>query len=473
MQPFPQRRAAVAAALLWIVTGCSGGDPEPSDAAAPDHIAEAAPDETEPSREAGSIEPGADGGRDVGVSSEPRVEADSPLADVPVADAPLADVAIVDASAADAPVDAAPASVVRLGGPLGAALGLASAYFPAIAVDSMGRVWVAFLGAESLTGGTARVFVQRWQDGTWQTVGTFASDPPVDRFPLEPDLVVDASGQAVVAWTDYPRGGFGMQALRVRHFTGERWETWDDLPQGYHPTLVVDGQGRVTLAATIRAPSDSVRVYRRESGGAGWSPLGDMLNAADYQLSRIPTVAGNAAGALEVLWCQQQGTLQFLPQRRRWENGTWTVAPPLSYGKHGPASLMVGMNASGVTAYAWMELDDDPTVDWTPAVFMDGWPDRRLAVQRRDVSPVINGIAVDAMNRPIVMWSRSTSRTVFVDRWSDSAFEQLSGPMQGAAVPGGTQVGDLALGPNDRWFVAFHEAKLGGGSEVFVMAAPP
>jgi hypothetical protein len=71
---------------------------------------------------------------------------------------------------------------------------------------------------------------------------------------------------------------------------------------------------------------------------------------------------------------------------------------------------------------------------------------------------------------------RYTSRTLFIDRWSGTVWEDLSGPMQGASVPGGSQFGDLAIhAPSNRWFAAFQERKAAAGqasagAEVYVVS---
>jgi hypothetical protein len=434
----------------------------------------------------GGDRPAVDGAGDVagepdGSDAAPNAPVDGGGADPdvpPSGDANLAPDLVdrmVDA-AVDVPVsgpDAGPTApkVVRLGGGLAATLGRARVFWePVIAVDPTGAPVVAF-NAEPRPGAERESLVQavRWSAGTWQILGVFTSDPPDQFFPVQPAMALDLEGRPVLAWSDV-RYDNTSSVVRVRRWNGSVWEPWDGPPGSQQPSLVVGRDGTVFMAMVLAGTPPAIQVVRRE--GSAWTPVGGN-NLADAVSPGGPRLVSGGQGALGLSWTEQRVIgQQIFSQRRRWENGAWTVEPPLPHGPSHAANLWPAMNAGGRTAFGWTENrgTDYLSMETRVVVFQDGWTEPSTPTPRLGTHSYISGLAIDAAGRPIVLYSKTVARTMHVDRWSGAGWEPLMGALQPTPIPTAHQMGALALDARDRPFVVMREAQPTADLHVFATA---
>lgn len=356
------------------------------------------------------------------------------------------------------------ANAVSLGGALPALVGEAGGLAPAIAVGPDGLPVVAWT-TEGIIAPT-RVIVQRWNGVSWTAVGSFQEAPNLQIFQLDPNVAVDRDGRMLVGWTTQDNIA-GTFSTHVRVQDGSGWDAWDDLPAGIGPQLVVDDAGTVSLAMTVIAPTRHTVVFRRV--GVAWQPLGDLMVGEGEQLSCGGNLAGDADGTLEVLWCDQVGSDQFVPRVRLWQSATtgWQSQslPPVS--GLGPLEILIGMNRAGATAFTWTEAVS-PSDPLTVAVFVPGWADRRMVDGFSGV--YASDIDVDIAGRPIVTFSRLTPRTLQVERWSGTGWEMVFDSVR--FDPAREAVaGRLVLDDAGKPFVAIAEHAAGHG-QVYVITQP-
>jgi hypothetical protein len=358
-----------------------------------------------------------------------------------------------------------PDGTILLGDALPPLVDEASGDMPAIAVGADGLPVVAW-SSIGPSPHVQRVIVQRWTGAIWETVAIFPDAPSAGHLQQNANLAFDAHGNVIVAWTDQDiiNGPF---AVHVRVRDGATWQSWDDgLPAGYRPYLVVDDVGDVSLSMTLGPGMDRTVAFRRQ--GASWTALGDLANANLPRLQDTGMMAGDGAGALEVVWSDLGATKQFAPERRRWEGGVWTSpAAPMAGANavNGPVGLRVGVSHTGTVAFSWGELATGGLAE-TAAVFMPGWTDRRTVTGFVDVDPT--DIDVDPAGLPLVTFTRYTPRTVQVERWSGTAWEAVFDGVQVSPRPEGAPVGRLALSPTGRPFLALEETA-GGRTSIYVL----
>jgi hypothetical protein len=226
---------------------------------------------------------------------------------------------------------------------------------------------------------------------------------------------------------------------------------------------VVDDAGDVSLSMTVESPSQHTAVFQRAS--TGWQPLGDLMIAAGAQLSQTGGMAGDAAGALEIEWCDQVGSDQFVPTVLSWMGSAWQPQTlPLASGL-GYLGLYVGMNRSGAAAFAWSEQTlPNPS---TAAVFVPGWTDRRI-VDGFSGAGVLD-IDVDPTGLPLVTFSQTT--TLQVERWSGSAWAAVLDQIHINPTPDSYPSGALALDDAGKPFLVLEE-HAGGVPLIYVVTTP-
>lgn len=114
---------------------------------------------------------------------------------------------------------------------------------PRLALDGQGRPTVAWLED---VGGRDTLFAARLSGGRWTALGGAVST----GFALAPSLVLNAGGRPVLAWVE-ERGGVGQ--VRLARWTGTTWQNFgtvnrDPARDARSPSVVVDTSGNVVLA---------------------------------------------------------------------------------------------------------------------------------------------------------------------------------------------------------------------------------
>ena len=353
------------------------------------------------------------------------------------------------------------ANAVSLGPSLPSQVGESGGYDAAIAVGADGLPVVVWTTLGSNTKAT-RLVVQRWDGSRWTELTSFPDTPSTLILQIDSNVTVDRGGRVLVAWTDQDMGA-GTFATRVRVQDGGDWDAWDDLPVGYGPHLVVDDAGDVSLSMTVESPSPHPAVFRR--GVSGWQPLGDLPTAQGEQLSQTGDLAGDAAGTLEIEWCDQVGSNQFVPTVLSWTGTTWQPQSLPTASGLGYLNLFVGMNRAGAAAFAWGEQTiPNPA---TAVVFVPGWTGSRT-VDGFTGAGVLD-IDVDPTGAPLVTFSLKT--TLEVQRWSGSAWQAVLDQIHINPAPSSYPSGALALDDSGKPFLVLEEW-FGGNPTLYVVTTP-
>lgn len=104
---------------------------------------------------------------------------------------------------------------------LGSALSLTNEgpQSPSLAVDANGVATVAYVES---SGGIGRLFIKRFDGAAWQTLGGGALNPTSNTGASDPSLVLDGSGQPIVAFS---QGNGQQQNIFVARFDGAAWQS--------------------------------------------------------------------------------------------------------------------------------------------------------------------------------------------------------------------------------------------------------
>ena len=129
-----------------------------------------------------------------------------------------------------------------------------------------------------------QIYVRRFDGTSWQELGVGSasgggiSDTVDDS--ILPSLIVDATGDPVIAWSDDTSGN---EEIYVRRFDGTSWQevgsgsatgggVSNTVGDSSHPSLVLDDVGRLVLAWQDGS-SGNHEIYVRRFDGSNWQPV--------------------------------------------------------------------------------------------------------------------------------------------------------------------------------------------------------
>ncbi|HVT07753.1 MAG TPA: Ig-like domain-containing protein [Polyangia bacterium] len=353
------------------------------------------------------------------------------------------------------------ANAVSLGPSLPSQAGESAGYYPSIDVGPDSLPVVAYTAGGSNVE-PPHLLVQRWDGSSWTKLASFPDQPSQLLLQISSSVAVDRGGRVLVAWTDQDMG-VGTFETHVRVQNGATWDSWDDLPLGYRPHLVVDDAGDVALSMIALAPNQHPVVFRRAANG--WQTLGNFGDAAYTPVSQTGGMAGAADGTLDIAWEKSGSSAIALS----WTGSAWTPqslpAAPI-FGNIAYENLSVGMSRAGVAAFAWSE-QTSVTVPALAAVFVPGWTDRRIVSGFSGVG--LMDIDVDPLGLPLVTFS--VARGLEVQRWSGSVWTAVLDQIHMNPTPDEYQFASLALDDSGKPFLVFEE-KVGGNPLVYVVTTP-
>jgi hypothetical protein len=183
---------------------------------------------------------------------------------------------------------------------------------PGIAADGSGGAIVAW--QDRRNGTDNDIYVQRLDaDGVvlWATSGIEACRVAYDQ--TSPRVASDGSGGAIIAWQDYRGGNTDIYVQRVNASGIVQWTangvavcTAGD--EQVNPDIVSDGSGGAIIAwQDYRSGNDDIYAQHVDASGvAQWAPDGIALCAADYRQS-LPRIVSDGSGGAIVAWQDARG----------------------------------------------------------------------------------------------------------------------------------------------------------------------
>ena len=177
-------------------------------------------------------------------------------------------------------------------------------YDPALAVDSVGNAHAAWIDRR-VSNTDSVYFSYRPAGGTWVPT-VLVNDDTVATYRYSPDIAVDNSGNAYALWRD-DRSGNSDIYFAYRPAEG-LWETDakvnDDVGSDgqYDPALVVDGSGNAYAAWTDYREGDGNIYFSDRPTGGAWGAnarVNDDVGAASQHSSAL---ALGTTGALHGAW---------------------------------------------------------------------------------------------------------------------------------------------------------------------------
>ncbi len=224
------------------------------------------------------------------------------------------------------------------------------AHMPQVAVNAAGEataVWAGSNGGNDVVQAAIRPAGESWaQPATVSGAGQEASQPQV---------AVDAAGDATVVWTRYTGLSSGGNSNYVVQATnkpaGEAWEepttvSEEGQEEGLEPRVAVDAAGEATAAWT-RFIYGCCRLVQTAAKPAG-KPWGEPTN---LEVGGDARVAVNAAGEAAVVWTQYHGPGDLVQAAVKPVGKPWIKPATLSEDE--ASAPQVAVNAAGDATAVW------------------------------------------------------------------------------------------------------------------------
>ncbi|WP_375772508.1 Ig-like domain-containing protein [Archangium gephyra] len=280
------------------------------------------------------------------------------------------------------------------GGPLNAVGGSTLLKDTAMALDSRDNPVVAW-SEEVTTGGRASIFVYRWDGNAFTPIGSALNGTPSGSA-YKPALVLDGSGNPIVAWQE--SDGFN-ENIYIKRWTGTAWQSvgtgalsaQNDTSSSpvatpaRNPSLAVHGNDVYVAWEEMNVEGfSSIYVWKSVNGGAfsGTGSRGGLLNAVYGDSSGTkPSLVLDSNGQPIVAF-QEQTLEEYSPTNiyvmRLQPDNSWDYAVPPAHSYDDPGGYVSGgLSAStGATSARDCSLTVDAQnnlyLAWAEESYFDG-----------------------------------------------------------------------------------------------------
>ncbi len=164
-----------------------------------------------------------------------------------------------------------------------------------LSLDTSGNPVLAFTEETSTTATDKKqLYVKRWTGSSWELLGTGSLNQNIDFDTFSASLALDASGNPVVTWTERGNNTFDIY---VKRWTGTAWQLLgsdklNNQPTGLSPSLVLDASGQPVVAYVEGTPGFNHFVYVKKFDGTNWQFVGSSA-------AELPSVTFNVSLALD------------------------------------------------------------------------------------------------------------------------------------------------------------------------------
>jgi PKD domain len=307
---------------------------------------------------------------------------------------------------------------------------------PQVAVDAAGdavAVWRRFNGSSLVIQAASRS-----ADGTWEpAVELSASGEDAE----EPAVSVDPAGDAVAVWTRSDGSDDIVQA--VTRPAGGVWQSTVDLSatgsNASRPHVTLDAAGdAVAVWERFNGANEIVQAAGRQAGGT-WQAPTNLSEASED--AEEPAVSVDPAGDAVAVWWRYDGSNEIIQAASRPAGGTWQGPTNLSAPGDGAIEPHVAVDPAGDAVAVWTRYDGSDYIVQSASRAAGGtWgAPADLSTMGQDAGHA--EVGVDAAGDAVAVWERFDGSNFVVQAASRAAGgawgqpQDLSAPGRNAEEP--------------------------------------
>jgi len=287
---------------------------------------------------------------------------------------------------------------------------------PQVAVAPAGdvvAVWSRFDGSNTIVQAAVRP-----AGGSWM--------PPEDlsvagRDAEEPDVAIDAAGNAVAIWRRHDGSKYIVQT--ATRPAGGAWQQAIDLSvagqTAKEPRLAVNGTGDAVAVWTRHDGLDFVAQAATRAAGGSWQSPDDI--SLPGQDAEEPQVAIDPAGDAVAVWSRYDGSRFVVQSARRVAGGAWQGALDVSVAGQHAEEPQVAIDPAGNAVAVWSRFDGaKDVVQAAVQAPGGGWgPGADLSPAGQNASEP--QVAIDPAGNAVAVWLRENSPTEVIQSSSRPA----------------------------------------------------
>jgi len=226
----------------------------------------------------------------------------------------------------------------------------------------------------------------------------------------DPELSVEASGNAIVVWSQYDGATFNIRSSRFPVGTG--WGTaefveTDDSEDAKNPMVSLDSSGTATAVWFQYNGTRSDIWSNRNVLGTGWG-VAHLIETDDSGNASYPQVSADSSGNVIAVWQQQDGNLYNIWSNRYALGTGWGDAELIETEDLGSAYYpQVSVDSSGDGIAVWSQVNGDRKDVWSNRYTIgDGWGTATL-IETNDSGDAIGPkVCMYGSGKAIVVWSQ-------------------------------------------------------------------
>jgi|GEM_PF-952180 len=378
-----------------------------------------------------------------------------------------------------------------------------------LAVNSSGNPVVAWM---DFTPGDAEIYIKRWTGSAWAEVGTgSASGGGISNnsgSSSSPSLVLNSSGNPVVAWSDNSSGNF---EIYLKQWNGSAWAEVGtgsasgggiSSNGGYSglPSLALDSSGKPVVAWDDNSSGRGYReIYIRRWNGAAWVEL-SPYSASGGGISQsgagatFPSLALDSSGNPVVAWSDYSSGINQI-YVKRWDSvgAAWEEIGAGSASGDG----ISGSGAGAMFPSLAFDYADNPVVAWVDSssssneIYIRRWNPvggtwDEIGAGSASSGGISNNsgdsgrpsLALDSYGNPVVAWYDNSSGNyeIYIKRWTGNGWVEIGyGSTSGGGISVDSGISEwpyLALDAYSNPLVAWDD-DTSGDNEIYVKRWQP
>jgi hypothetical protein len=279
------------------------------------------------------------------------------------------------------------------------------------------QVGTGLTGAGGETLATAQTMSFKTADGTW---GTAQAIPTGGGAAYEPQVALDASGNAMAVWYEYDGTTYNIFSARYTPATG--WGAAQLIETGggfaFLPEIAI-GPGGNAIAVWYQQNGSNYDIHANSyTVAAGWGTAQLIESGSSY--AYVPRMAMDASGNAIVVWYQHDGAVFNIHANRYSVATGWGVAEQIEIASENAYGPQLAMDAAGNGIAVWFQSDGPGySIHANRYTLGAGWGAAQL-IETGGGDAHSARISMDTNGNAIATWSQSDGANyrIYANRYS-------------------------------------------------------